>query len=161
MLELSSALQPSRLAAEPTALSAELAFLFLGIAIGPGMAEELLFRGLLQRAVQRRFGVSAGVIVSSCMFSALHMDLAQSLATLVLGLYLALVALATASIRAGIAVHILNNGVAVVGAAYFASSSQAPLWLNLLAGAAICIGLRILLRELRPAATPTTYSEPP
>lgn len=127
-----------------------LAILLVGIAVGPGVAEELLCRGLLQRGVQRRFGAAAGVLVSSVVFAGIHLDLAQSLLALGVGLYLGATALATGSTRAGIGAHILNNAVAVcTAAAGLASAAFSPMWLNTLALLALGAGLRILYRELR------------
>ena len=136
-----------------SAHGASILLLLLGIGIAPGIAEELLCRGLLQRAVHRRFGASAGVLISALVFGAIHMDLAQSLLALCLGCYLGAMVLATGSTRASIGAHVLNNSVAVLASVHgFASAATGSLWLNGLAALALGFGIRTLVRELRGVA---------
>ena len=127
-----------------------LLLLLLGIAVAPGVAEELLCRGLFQRALQRRYGGSVAVLGSAVIFGAIHLDLAQGMLAFVLGLYLGAMALATGSSRAGIFAHILNNAVATcIAAVGIASHTSNPIWLHGLAVVAALAGCGVLGRALR------------
>ncbi|MCZ6785165.1 MAG: type II CAAX endopeptidase family protein [Proteobacteria bacterium] len=87
----------------------------LGIGLAPGFAEELFFRGLLLLALVSRFGVPAGVLLSSALFGVVHLDFAQGLGAALLGLYLGAVAVAAGSTWAAVACHVVNNLTALAG----------------------------------------------
>jgi membrane protease YdiL (CAAX protease family) len=82
------------------------------LALLPGISEELVFRGLLQRAAGP--GVRA-IALSGCAFAAFHIDPHHVIGVLPLGLFLAW----TAS-RCGtwvtIFAHVMNNTLAIVSA---------------------------------------------
>lgn len=46
--------------------------LVLGAVVGAPISEELLFRGLIQRAIGNRAGALAGIVVSSVIFALIH-----------------------------------------------------------------------------------------
>ena len=92
------------------------AFLFLTIALVPAVFEELLFRGYLQRQVERRFGARAAVVGVGVAFGLYHLSVAQAVPLSVLGVYLCFAVWATGSVWTGVLVHLLNNGVAVAAA---------------------------------------------
>ena len=80
------------------------------IAVIPGIGEELLFRGVLIRLFKKWFGnVHIAVIVSSLLFSALHMQFYGFLPRFALGLILAYTFVWTASLWIPIILHFLNN----------------------------------------------------
>ena len=55
-----------------------LAFLILMIGVGPGIGEELWFRGFLGRGLVGRYGVIVGVLITSFFFGAMHVDPPQA-----------------------------------------------------------------------------------
>jgi membrane protease YdiL (CAAX protease family) len=87
---------------------------FLGIGIAPGIGEELLCRGLVQRGLERSLGPPAAVAIAALFFGALHLDPLHGVLASLLGLYLGTVALLSGGIRAAILCHACNNAVAVV-----------------------------------------------
>jgi membrane protease YdiL (CAAX protease family) len=89
----------------------------LQLALVPGVAEELLCRGLVQRGLQVRYGPATAIVLASLFFGALHMDPVYSLLAAVLGLYLGAIAYLAGSVRASIVCHAANNTAAVLGAA--------------------------------------------
>jgi membrane protease YdiL (CAAX protease family) len=93
-----------------------LALLALGFA--PGIAEELLCRGLLQRGLVPLLGAPAAVLLSALAFGALHVDPVHAGFAAVLGLYLGAVCHVAGSVRAAIACHTANNLCAVLVTAY-------------------------------------------
>ena len=96
----------------------------LAIGIAPGVGEELLFRGLLQRSVARRLGSGLGVIVAAAVFGAVHFDPMHSPAAFVLGLYLGTVGVLAGNVWAPMLCHVANNLAAV----------SSGLWMNPLSG---------------------------
>ncbi|MDT0632462.1 CPBP family intramembrane glutamic endopeptidase [Rubrivirga litoralis] len=93
------------------------AFLFVALALTPAICEELLFRGYLQRQVERRGGAVASIVVVGVLFGVYHLRLSQVVPLSMLGIYMGFVVWATGSLWAGVAVHLLNNGLAVAVAA--------------------------------------------
>lgn len=91
------------------------------VVIGAPLSEELFFRGLLLRSVEKRWNVHAGVVVSTIAFTAVHFTGASLVATTVLfasvatlGIGLALLSVTTNRLGAPIVAHATINGVAVL-----------------------------------------------
>jgi membrane protease YdiL (CAAX protease family) len=130
------------------ARGATLALAVVGIAIGPGLCEELLFRGLLLRGLARRWGAGAAILSTSFFFAALHLDPVQGPAAFVLGLYLGAAALASGGTRVPILCHIANNLVALAAAVagLEALSARGSATLALASGVAALLGMGVLRR---------------
>lgn len=86
---------------------------FLSIGIIAPIAEELLFRGVIQRSVIRtRWAESRpwlAIIISAGLFSLVHFDLSQMWGTFVMGLFAGWLCHKTGSLLPGIIIHITNN----------------------------------------------------
>ncbi len=85
------------------------------------IAEELLFRGLLYRALRRRRGVVGAALASSLVFSVVHLDVAVTQPLALVGLVLVGCVLALALERTGgllvpIAAHAAYNATALAAA---------------------------------------------
>lgn len=78
-------------------------------ALLPGIAEELLFRGVLQRSLGR---TRLSVVVSGVVFALFHVDPVHVAGVLPLGLFMAWVAYRTTTLVTLVA-HVVNNSVAV------------------------------------------------
>jgi membrane protease YdiL (CAAX protease family) len=85
----------------------------LAVGVGPGVVEEVWCRGLLGRGLCARYGLAYGVLLTSLLFAALHLDPSQLLVFTIMGAYLHFVYLATRSIWMPILLHLLNNSIAV------------------------------------------------
>ena len=92
----------------------EVVYALVGMALLPALAEELLFRGLVLGWLSSRWGSFWGLIGSSCLFGAIHLDPAQAVAAAIIGLYLGGLRLRTGSVHAPILCHAANNAVAVM-----------------------------------------------
>ena len=92
----------------------ELVWMLVCLALLPALAEELLFRGLLLGRLKARWGPNVALTLSSLLFGAAHLDLAQGLAATVLGVFLGGLRLRTGSVHASILCHASNNGIAVL-----------------------------------------------
>jgi membrane protease YdiL (CAAX protease family) len=86
----------------------------LGIGAGPALGEELMFRGFIGRGLMARYGVSLGIVVTSVMFGAMHVNPGQVVGTIPLGFAMHFVYLTTRSFWAPMTLHFLNNTFSVV-----------------------------------------------
>jgi membrane protease YdiL (CAAX protease family) len=136
----------------------ELAFALLAIAIGSALAEELFFRGLVQRALERglaralpRAAGALAVTGGALAFAAAHGDRIHSPAALVLGLYFGTMTWLARSVRAAAVCHVVNNTAAVLGLALAADQTGSP-EVRIAAGAAVAAAaLALAFRAARAA----------
>lgn len=103
-----------------------LAFALVSFALVPGIAEELLCRGLVQRGLQVRYGPIPAIALASIFFGALHLDPVHSVFAAILGAYLGATAYLAGSVRASIGCHVANNAAAVLGAAIAPDAGPMP-----------------------------------
>lgn len=89
------------------------AWIILGVAIGPAIGEELVFRGIIGRGLVARWGLPAGIAMTSILFAAVHVQPAHVVSLLPLAIFLHVAHIATRSIWAPILLHFLNNLLAV------------------------------------------------
>lgn len=89
------------------------AALLLAAVVVP-VAEEFLFRGLIQRTLERTWRPAAAVIVTSALFTAIHMQIFGGAAVFIIGAYLGVVASRARSIVPSVVAHAVMNGTAVV-----------------------------------------------
>lgn len=82
---------------------------FVAVALLPAIAEELIFRGVLARALARRFGPALAIVVSAAVFGLYHLDLPQLVSTFVLGLALGFIAVRADSALPTMVAHATNN----------------------------------------------------
>jgi membrane protease YdiL (CAAX protease family) len=88
-----------------------LLWLWPTFALLPGLAEELLFRGVLQHAIVRP---ALAIALSGSAFALFHVDPVHVVGVLPLGLFLAWVA-QRSSTSVTIVAHVLNNSIALIG----------------------------------------------
>jgi membrane protease YdiL (CAAX protease family) len=92
-----------------------LMFNFAMIAILPALAEEFLFRGVLQRLMcDWTKNEHAGIIISAFIFSFIHFQFFGFLPRFMLGIYFGYLLLWSGSLWVPIAAHLINNGMAVI-----------------------------------------------
>ncbi|MEZ4230694.1 MAG: CPBP family intramembrane glutamic endopeptidase [Polyangiaceae bacterium] len=91
--------------------------LMLCVAVLPGLVEEALFRGFVTRLFVPWYWVAW--FVPSVLFGMVHMDLVQSVGTMILGLGFGWIRLRTGSVLPSMLAHMVYNG-AVLCAARFA-----------------------------------------
>jgi len=90
---------------------AETALLVLATCVLAPVFEELFFRGFLYAAVRDRWGVPAGLAVSSLLFASVHPGLPNQAATAVLGVAFAATYERSGTLAAPVTAHALFNGV--------------------------------------------------
>lgn len=78
------------------------------------VAEEVFFRGLVYRAARRAWGPAQAAVLTGLVFAAVHLQVANFLPIAVLGWAFALAVERTGSVVTSVAMHSLNNLVALV-----------------------------------------------
>jgi membrane protease YdiL (CAAX protease family) len=82
-------------------------------ALVPALCEEIVFRGVLARALGRHLRLVAAAAISAVVFAAYHHSLVQGLPTLTLGFVLAVIAIRADSVAPTIVTHAINNAMAI------------------------------------------------
>lgn len=101
----------------------DLALNLLIVAIIPAICEELFFRGVMQKELNRHLSnPHLGIILTSIVFSAIHMSVEGFTARMLLGLVLGYTYHYTKSLWYPILLHLFNNGLQVL-ALYFSGES--------------------------------------
>jgi membrane protease YdiL (CAAX protease family) len=85
----------------------------LAIGVMPGLGEELWCRGFLGRGLVGKHGLLWGVLGTSFLFGALHVDPRQGTMAMFAGIMLHYVYLTTRSLLLPMLLHFLNNSMAV------------------------------------------------
>jgi membrane protease YdiL (CAAX protease family) len=95
-----------------------LPLLFFGFVVAAPLFEELLFRGFIFQGVCRRLGPAAAVVLPAVVFAASHLQYDKfGIANVaIIGLVLAIARLKTESIYVPMAMHMLQNFAATIGA---------------------------------------------
>ncbi|CAN5716430.1 ABC transporter permease [soil metagenome] len=120
------------------------------IALVPGIAEELTFRGVLLHGLRRRFGPWGLALVVGGIFGFFHFQIFRIPATAALGVVLTIVTIYSGSIFPAIAWHTLNNGLAVFLSTRGWESTLDSWWLG--GGSFVALAVAILL--IRHFGTP-------
>ena len=98
-------------AAQASGLS--LLVLLVSVSLVPGIAEEIFFRGLVQRSLTARLGAPLGIGLASLLFGAFHVDPPQAIGAAVLGVALGFIVWRTKSVVPAIVAHAANNALAL------------------------------------------------
>lgn len=89
-----------------------LVMIWIIIAFAPAVSEELLFRGVIGRGLLARYGFVPGVLLTSFLFGGMHLNPAQVMGVIPIGIALHLVYRVTRSFWAPMLLHFLNNAFA-------------------------------------------------
>jgi len=102
----------------------ELILGLLIVAVVPGICEEIMHRGLLLSAYEKR-GSYKAVIIVAIYFGIFHFDITNFFGPIFLGLIIGYYVVRTNSIFAGMFAHFLNNAIAEL-LQYFLSDGSQP-----------------------------------
>ncbi len=139
----------------------KLGLTLLGIGLAPAFAEEVFFRGFLQRRLEPTWGRMTAVVLAAAAFGVFHLDLAQGTVAFFAGLVLGWTAERLGSVRPCIAAHAVNNLVFVLLAALapkVLGAAQVQPWV-LACGAVVFVAALALLAS--PAALREPRAPPP
>lgn len=114
------------------------------IAILPAICEELCFRGALQRIlIHCTRNPWAGIIITSILFSALHLQFQGFLPRMFLGIVLGALYWYSGSLWTSILAHFVNNGVQVIAVSfapkYVTENPTIPVFAGLISGVIVFI----------------------
>jgi membrane protease YdiL (CAAX protease family) len=109
-----------------SAPTATFVILTLVVAVGPGIGEELFFRGLVLRSFERNMTRSLAVLLSAFLFGVMHMDLLQGFGAMLLGLFLGFVTIQSGSIWPAVTAHAFNNLLCSLFARYNPPAAPDP-----------------------------------
>lgn len=84
---------------------------FVSVGVVAPLIEEILFRGLVFRELEKIFDSKWAVFVQAILFGVYHLNMAQGVYTTFLGVVLGFALLWTGSIWAPIVIHIVNNSL--------------------------------------------------
>ena len=101
------------------ALKANPVAAFSAIVLVAPIVEEILFRGLIYGALEKRLRVSGAIVVSSLLFALVHLQVVYFIPIFCLGLVLGWARSKTNSLGLPILIHVLNNGVALIVMKFF------------------------------------------
>lgn len=88
--------------------------LVLAAVFAAGFAEEMLMRGMFQGALEKKYSAAAAIIISSLVFSMIHLNPWGGIQIFVIALFLGIVAWRTNSIVPTIIMHGMNNGLVIL-----------------------------------------------
>lgn len=88
--------------------------LFVIVVIGAPIAEELFFRGLVMRSVERHLGAPAAIGISAVAFGVTHFEGIQTPALIAFGLVLGWLVYRTGRIGTSIVAHMAFNAVSII-----------------------------------------------
>lgn len=87
--------------------------LLLIVAVMPGIAEELVFRGLLLHGF-KKLGNKKAILISSLLFALMHLEPSRLLFTFILGIIFAMITLRTGTIWYSAVIHCLINATSII-----------------------------------------------
>ena len=93
------------------------------IAILPAICEEFLFRGFLQKSLEKNFKPVNAILITSVIFGLSHLNPIDVVPLIVIGIFFGIIAYNTNSLIIPIVLHFLNNCFSVVEI-YFGKSSE-------------------------------------
>ena len=133
---------------------------FIGVvfasALVPAVAEELLFRGVVQPALIKRIGPTLGIVLTALLFASYHLNPWMFVPLFIVGTLFGYVAYKTGTFWAGALAHFGNNLLAIVElnrtetVDYAALTEGAP-WYILASGAVIAVVGTVVLLGMLPA----------
>jgi membrane protease YdiL (CAAX protease family) len=141
------------------------------VAVLAGVGEELLFRGLIQRILVRKYGRWTGIVIAAILFSAMHMQFYGFFPRFLLGIVLGILFAYSGSLWVAILAHFFYDAM-LITAAYMnpdllEAESVIPL-LQLIAPALISLLLSVwVIRQMIqrsnefPPQEPTYVTEDP
>lgn len=89
------------------------------VGLVPAICEEIMYRGYVQRAFEKSWGIWAAIFISGAIFGAYHLQLSNFLPLATLGVFLAYVTYISDSLIPAIVAHFVNNGGQVIASSFY------------------------------------------
>lgn len=136
-----------------------LALFYIGIT--PAICEEIMYRGYIQRSLEKSGGIWVAIIVSGVMFGAFHMQITHILPLSFLGIILAYLTYISDSLIPAIVAHFVNNGGQVIASSFYPAMLQESItpetempWELIAVSIIISSGIVYILHRMKPEASP-------
>lgn len=104
----------------------EALFVWLVVALTPGICEEVLFRGSVQWSFEKSMRLRWAFLLNGAIFSMFHLNPVTFVPLALLGTYFAVITWRGASLWYAVTGHIVNNSIAVLALYVFDSESLLP-----------------------------------
>lgn len=128
----------------------------LSISIAPGICEEFLYRGYLQRSLEHRFRPATSILLTALLFGAVHLQPINAIGLAGIGAFLGYVAWSTGSIWPAVFGHAMNNGVQIIASHFAPDVGETVTYASAVSGAhpsqllaAAMFGVALLLFAMR------------
>lgn len=127
------------------------------VGVVPAVCEEIMYRGYVQRAFEKSWGIWAAIFISGAIFGAYHLQISNFLPLATLGVFLAYVTYISDSLIPAMVAHFVNNGGQVIASNFYPEmldekitpEMDIPVFLVLLSFI-LTAGLLYYLYSLRP-----------
>lgn len=128
---------------------------FFHIGIVPAVCEEIMYRGYIQRSLEKSGGIWMAILVSGFIFGAYHLQITNILPLAFLGILLAYMTYVSQSIIPAMFAHLANNGGQVILSSFYpemldqtiTSETEMP-WLLIVISMILSSGLIYLMHKL-------------
>jgi uncharacterized protein len=120
----------------------------LAVGVVAPLIEELMFRGRIQTALERRLGAVRGILVTTVIFAVVHLQAFKLPNMILSGLVCGAAVSLTGSIWAGVILHVANNSIAVFMFAFGIDISEASSPVSALSVLALVAALLLCLLAL-------------
>ena len=84
------------------------------IGLVPSICEEIMYRGYVQRSLEKSWGIWTAIILSGLIFGAYHLQITRILPLAALGILFAYITYVSNSLIPAMAAHLTNNGGQVI-----------------------------------------------
>lgn len=133
--------------------------LWAAFALLPAFSEELMYRGLLQPAIARRWGLAWGIGLTAALFALTHMEPLGVIPRVLMGIWFGYLAWRTDSLWSCTWAHTWNNTWGVLYLTFYATIAAHPWWVFFVC--LLSLGLAFpLIRRLGWLNTEVDHEEP-
>ena len=84
------------------------------IGLVPSICEEIMYRGYVQRSLEKSWGIWTAIIVSGLIFGAYHLQITRILPLAALGMLFAYITYVSNSLIPAMVAHLVNNGGQII-----------------------------------------------
>ncbi|MFD2531579.1 CPBP family intramembrane glutamic endopeptidase [Gracilimonas halophila] len=89
------------------------------IGVVPAICEEIMYRGYVQRAFEKSWGIVAAILISGAIFGAYHLQISNFIPLATLGVFLAYLTYISDSLVPAMVAHFVNNGGQVIASNFY------------------------------------------
>lgn len=136
------------------------------IGLVPSICEEIMYRGYVQRSLEKSWGIWTAIILSGLIFGAYHLQITRILPLAALGILFAYITYVSNSLIPAMAAHLVYNGGQVILSTIYPEILDQELnadtnlpwvaWVVILFGVVLLITLLSILHKRYLASVPTS-----